>query len=146
MKKLFLTICFSLVLANLPAAARIVEIKDVTSIPKEPVPIDMTAPEGLPDPNNTEEVIAFFRDRFNNASVSRAENLNDLNQSNAVDVQHSTEYIRQMQENSKSTFEKIYDQAIGRITDTPKDDVLASGTRFFELASELLFYSGRDYF
>ena len=136
MKKLFLTICFSLVLANLPAAARIVEIKDVTSIPKEPVPIDMTAPEGLPDPNNTEEVIAFFRDRFNNASVSRAENLNDLNQSNAVDVQHSTEYIRQMQENSKSTFEKIYDQAIGRITDTPKDDVLASGTRFFELASE----------
>ena len=108
MKKLFLTICFSLVFITLHSSyARIVELNDVNNAPKSQVPFSATIPDGLPDPNNLEEVVRFFRERFKNASVSRAEDFGDMNQANAVNVQHSAEYIQQMQENNKSTFEKI---------------------------------------
>ena len=135
MKKLFLTICFSLVFITLHSSyARIVELNDVNNAPKSQVPFSATIPDGLPDPNNLEEVVRFFRERFKNASVSRAEDFGDMNQANAVNVQHSAEYIQQMQENNKSTFEKIYDQAMERISDTSQDNGLVTGTRFFELA------------
>ena len=137
MKKLFLTIYFSLAcLGATSGYARIVEMKDIDSVPKEPAPLNLPTPDGLPDPDNTEEVVEFFRERFKNASVSRIEDFEDINQSNAVNIQHSAEYIRQMQEEKKSTFEKIYDQAMGRISDTGQNSALMTGTRFFELAPE----------
>lgn len=137
MKKLFLTICFSLAcLGATSGYARIVEMKDIDSVPKEPAPLNLPTPDGLPDPDNTEEVVEFFRERFKNASVSRIEDFEDINQSNAVNIQHSAEYIRQMQEEKKSTFEKIYDQAMGRISDTAQNEAVVTGTRFFELAPE----------
>ncbi len=137
MKKLFFTICFSLSCTFiLPVAARIVEMTDINNAPKQTAPVNLPAPDGLPNPQNTEEVIEFFRERFKNASVSRAEDLSEMNHSNAVNVQHSTEYIRQMQEHNKSTFEKIYDQAMGRISDVSQNNNLTAETRFFELAPE----------
>ena len=133
MKKLFLTICFSLLCTvNSPIKARTIEIKDIANVPTEQAPIDLPNPGGMPNPENTEDVVRFFRDRFNNASVSRIEDLQNSNQGNSVNVQHSTEYIKQIQEENKSTFEKIYDQAIGRITNQTHNET--SGTRFFEMA------------
>lgn len=137
MNKLFLAICFSILAFN--AGAGTVEIKDIGSAQQQNVSAaDMASltPEGMPDPENTEEVIAFFKNRFKNASVSHAKDLGDLNQSDSIDVQHSAEYIAQMQEQRKSTFEKIYDEAMGRISGNKPDEASDSPTTFYELAPE----------
>lgn len=107
MNKLFLAICFSIFAFNAKAAT--VEIKDVNTVrPQEQVTdSSVFLPDNMPDPDDTEEVIAFFKERFKNASVSHANELGDLNQSDSIDVQHSSEYIAQIQEQRKSTFEKF---------------------------------------
>ncbi len=116
MKKLFLAICFILCLSfsrNLSAAVS--NIEEAAHQSAEPKPLEQLTPEGLPDPKNIEEVRAFFRKRFQTAVVSDASDLGDLNKANSMDVQHSTEYIKQIQEQKKSAFEKIYDQMLDRL-------------------------------
>lgn len=136
MNKLFLAICFSIFAFNANAAT--VEIKDIGAVQQNVSLTDAAAltPDGMPDPENTDEVIAFFKDRFKNASVSHASDLGDLNQSDSIDVQHSAEYIAQMHEQRKSTFEKIYDEAMGRISGNQSADDAHSPTTFYELAPE----------
>lgn len=134
MKKLFLAICF--IVLSLPAFARTVEVKDMDTVAQQPQPIALPTPGGLPDPSNTKEVINFLRERFKNASVSNSEIVGNLNQSNSINVQHSAEYIAQMQENKKSTFEKIYDEAMGRISGTNQNDMASSDTVFYEEARQ----------
>lgn len=116
MKKLFLAICFILCLSfshNLSAAVS--NIEDAARQSAEPKPLAQLTPDGLPDPNNLEEVRAFFKKRFQTAIVSDASDLGDLNKANSMDIQHSAEYIKQMQEQKKSAFEKIYDQMLERL-------------------------------
>lgn len=136
MNKLFLAICFSIFAFNAKAAT--VEIKDVNTVrPQEQVTdSSVFLPDNMPNPDDTEEVIAFFKERFKNASVSHANELGDLNQSDSIDVQHSSEYIAQMQEQRKSTFEKIYDAAMGRISGNRSADDAHAPTTFYELAPE----------
>lgn len=138
MKKLFLAIYFSfIIIGNIyPVSARVTEMNEAGQIPQAPQEIRLPTPEGLPNPQNIDEVVSFFRNRFKNSSVSRAESLGDLNKSNSMNIQHSAEYIAQMQEQKKSTFEKIYDQAIGRISGTSQSDVIDENTVFYELAEK----------
>ncbi|MBR2299905.1 MAG: DUF2207 domain-containing protein [Alphaproteobacteria bacterium] len=116
MKKLFLAICFTLCLSvshNLSAAVS--SIEEAAQEASTPKPLAPMSSEGLPDPKNVDEVRAFFKQRFQTAVVSDAAELGDLNKSNAMDVQHSAEYIQNMQEQKKSAFEKIYDQMLDRL-------------------------------
>ncbi len=132
MNKLFLAICFNIVLGlTFSAEARIVEINQIDQLPEQK-PIELTPPDNLPDPADTQSVIEFFRKRFQTASVTKAEDAEDLNKPDSMDIQHSAEYIKQMKEESKSTFEKIYDQAMGRISDPSREDVLSGETVFYE--------------
>ena len=64
MNKLFLAICFSILAFNANAAT--VEIKDIGAAQQNVSMTDAAAltPDGMPDPENTDEVIAFFKDRF----------------------------------------------------------------------------------
>ena len=123
--------CFSLCTAQAAvstlgqAAEMRKETKSVTQIPQN----------ALPDPDNVEEVRAFFKERFENAVVSTAEEIGDLGMASAINIQHSAEYIAQMQEEKKSVFEKIYDKMMGRI-DEPQKVEFSPETIFYELAKE----------
>lgn len=137
MKKIFLAIYFmSFFLAQL-AYARVIEMNDIDKQSgMRGKPIDMTLPEGMPDPNNMEEVIAFFRHRFQTAGVNKIDPSDDLSQTSSINIQHSAEYIQQMQEENKSVFEKIYDNAMNRISNTSSTDQPPSETIFYELSPD----------
>ena len=133
MNKQFFTICF-IILMSLSSAstARVLGIGEESQ-----ESIDMTAAfqapkEGMPDPNNLDEVFSFFKNRFETAPVSTEEQTGSLDVLTATDVQHSAEYIKLMQEQKKSIFEKIYDKAIEKITGTANETPVAK--------EELLFY------
>lgn len=138
MKKLFLAVCFNiLLLAQNTAHARIVEVNQISQAPSPEYVSQSTQVEGMPNPQNTEEVIDFFKNRFENAATSHISDIGDLSKSDAMSVQHSAEYIAQMQEQNKSTFEKIYDQAMKRISGSESEDAsVTSPTTFYELAPE----------
>ena len=116
MKKLFLAIyfisCFFLVFK---AEAAVSNLEEAAAAASEVKPLAPLTPEGLPDPNNIDEVRAFFKRRFQTAATSDISDLGDLNKSNSMDIQHSAEYIQKMQEEKKSAFEKIYEQMLARL-------------------------------
>lgn len=118
MRKLFFAICFiSAATFSFSAISAVSTLSDTEMnqhVAKKTDPFQPVA--GMPDPNNTEEVISFFRKRFQNANVSKLEQMGDLSKSTAINIQHSKEYIENLQKEKKSTFEKIYEQAMQRIS------------------------------
>lgn len=131
MKKLFFTICFTTCLYILHQAnAAVATFDEAVAESKEPRPIVSTTPDGLPDPNNVEQVREFFKKRFETAVISDAADLGDLNKSNAMDVQHSAEYIANLKEEKKSVFEKIYDHLVGHLDE--KEAQFSPDTVFYE--------------
>jgi hypothetical protein len=104
--------------------ARVLEMNeaDAQQRQQQPKTVDPTARNGMPDPNNLEEVTEFFRERFRTASVTKVDDLGDLNKTDSMNVQHSKEYIQQMQQDNRSTFEKIYDQAMEKITNGTENE------------------------
>lgn len=62
-----------------------------------------------------------------------------MDKPSSVNMQHSDDYIAKMNEKNKSFFERIYDEAINRISsgDTrPRGDAQSSGTRYIELKQD----------
>lgn len=118
MRKLFFAICFiSAATFSFSAISAVSTLSDTEMnqhVAKKTDPFQPVA--GMPDPDNTEEVISFFRKRFQNANVSKLEQMGDLSKSTAINIQHSKEYIENLQKEKKSTFEKIYEQAMQRIS------------------------------
>lgn len=131
MKKLFLINCFTLcfVLTHL-CHASVSTIEEAVAAQQESHSIVSTTPSGLPDPKNIEQVRDFFKQRFETAVVSDAAELGDLNKTNSIDIQHSVEYIEQMNEQKKSVFEKIYDTMLGRLNE--KEAQFSPDTIFYE--------------
>jgi len=131
MKKLFFAIYFT-AFVLLPAkghvaVSNIEEAAESVNTPRELAPVTS---DNLPDPNNIEEVRAFFKKRFQTAIVSDASDLGDLNKSNSMDIQHSAEYIQNMKEQKKSAFEKIYDQTLARLNKPQAE--FSADTIFYE--------------
>ena len=135
MKKLFLTVCFIFAFAIYNQGfAAVTTIDEATIESRQPKPIDIQNVTGLPDANDVNAVRAFLKERFQSASVSDASDLGDLNKSNAIDLQHSAEYLESLQESKKSTFEKIYDQLMGHL-DEPQT-FFSPDTVFYEMVKE----------
>lgn len=134
MKKNFLAICFMTVFLTEAAFAAVTEMNEMDK-PSENrgQTIDISLPEGMPDPNNVDEVISFFKERFRKASVNRVQSNEDLSRSESMNIQHSAEYIQQMQEQNKSVFEKIYDNAMGRISGSDQANTKPSETVFYQM-------------
>lgn len=131
MKKLFFTICFTaFCFLVYQAKAAVSTFDEALAEHQEPKPLVSTTPDGLPDPNDVEQVRAFFKKRFETAVISNASDLGDLNKSNAMDVQHSAEYIENLKEQKKSVFEKIYDHLVGHLDE--KEAKFAPDTVFYE--------------
>lgn len=137
MKKLFLAICFSLLTTSGFVHAETTELNSVDELqareaqmPKDAEPvIDPRIPTG----ENREEMDEFIKQRLKTVVLTKLDENEDLNNLKSIDVQHSTEYLNMLKENKKSTFEKIYDNAMNRLsgsqnaasgdTNEPYDDV-----------------------
>ncbi len=133
MKKLFFAICFIVSITfSLSAFSAVSTINEAELEQAASKKIDPFQPvEGLPDPDNLTEVINFFKKRFQNANVSTAEQMGDLSKPNSMNIQHSKEYIEDLQKEKKSTFEKIYEQAMNRISGEDTSAQNQSNTIFY---------------
>lgn len=131
MKKIFFAICFiGYALSFASAKADVLTVEQAAEQNVEPKPIDNTL-EGMPDPNDLKAVQAFFKERLKTVNVSKASELGDLNKSNAMDIQHSAEYIQALEQQNKSVFEKIYDEALKRL-DQKQEEGFSPDTIFYE--------------
>ena len=131
MKKLFFTIYFTTCFCILSQAkAAVSTFEEAVADNQEAKPLVSTLPDGLPNPNDVTEVREFFKKRFETAVISDAADLGDLNKSNAMDIQHSAEYIENLKEQKKSVFEKIYDHLVGHLDE--KEAHFSPDTVFYE--------------
>ena len=137
MKKLFFAICFTSLLSFTTISfAKVTQMLDAADMHKTPKEILLPEVEGLPDPNDQEAVFNFFKKRFQTASFSSAESLGDVTKTNSMDVQHSQEYIEEMAQEKKSTFEKIYETAMQRISEENLSGQPSSQTIFYTEATD----------
>lgn len=141
MKKLFLTICFSLILWQTgDSAAKTMSFQDMEAaqaykqsqpaLPLQPIK------DNSPDPRDTKAMEKYIIDRLKNATFSTLDN---MNKPSSMNMQHSDEYIAQMKEKNKSFLEKVYDNAINRISSgqaQPRSDARNSGTKYIELKKD----------
>lgn len=124
MKKIFYTICFSMLLfAATAPKADIIPLTESGSKPARPARVQPTEDLLLPDPNNQEEVRSYFKKRLEEASFSIEDKDADISNSGSVDVVHSSEYYKaQDEQNKKGLFQKFYEKALaslgGKNTDT----------------------------
>lgn len=150
MKKLFFTICFTICsIWALPSNARIQSIvgqaKPLPQVENNPVP------NNLPDPNNEDEVRAFFKKRLAEAARSVVKKDVDLTSVNSVNIVHSPEYYEAKKEQEKPFFQKVYEKALASLhqddadanTSYSENDYLSddkqiaeTATRFFTLEQE----------
>ncbi len=137
MKKLFLLLCVNIFVFCNFANAGVTEmdnIEQLRSKKKEISTPQNIKPIGMENLEDKDKLRDFLEERFRTAEVADFDSEEDLNSSNAMNIQHSQEYISQMQEEEKSTFEKIYDSAVARLTASQNDenaDILQSDTVFY---------------
>ena len=133
MRKLFFAICFIVSMifsfSTFSAVSTMTEAEVQQESSKKLDPFQPV--EGMPNPNNLEEVISFFKKRFQTVNVSTAEEIGNLNKTNSMNIQHSKEYIESLQKENRSTFEKIYDEAMKRISGEEDSSQTQSQTVFY---------------
>ena len=144
MKKIFFTICFIFNILHYNLAK-----SDVISLPqmgnykaKQITTPKDTLGDGLPNPQNQEEVKEFFKKRFEEAARTPA-NINiDWNVASSVGIIHSQEYYKAQEEKNKPLFQKMYEEALRslHLNDKNKTQNTSSqekeaqtATRFFTL-------------
>lgn len=120
MKKLFLAICFNLIMVTSPDVfAATTELNSIDEVKAretqdarklEPI-VDTRVPTG----EDKNEMDNFVKERFNNVVITKLDKDESLDGLKSIDVQHSSEYINMLKESQKSTFEKIYDNAVGNL-------------------------------
>lgn len=155
MQKLFFTICFILGLFYVNESyCDVVSLADpqqVNQTPQIKSPEDIIVTESLPNPENEDEVREFFKKRFENAARSEKEKNFDITKSSSVGVLYTPEYYEKQKEAKKTTFEKIYDEAIAALHkdksnyenanneefgDFNQNEAAEQATRFFTIAPE----------
>lgn len=150
MKKIFLAICFIAFWGiSTPLHADVVPLQGLPNHTGEKTRTAITPDRrvpGMPDPNNQEEVRKFFKKRFETAARSEMGNMEDWEKVSATNVIPSQESLERKAQENKSTFQKIYDEALAALhkKDTPdatsegqlseEQAVAQSATRFFTLA------------
>lgn len=136
MKKLFLAICFSaccLFPHYLHAAATELNSPMELEAAKQQIPDAATLnaiDEEMPDPNDQNAMDNYMRERFKTVIISDFDDVN-----NSMNIQHSAEYIAKQTEGNKSTFQKIYDEAINRIAhggEPQRADITQESNDFYQ--------------
>lgn len=137
MKKLFLAIYFSmLIITPQLTMAKAIELNNPMELEqrKEQIPevaSQQIIDEDMPDVTDQEAMDNYMRERFSTVVTTQLdENTNSMN------IQHSAEYIANLNESKKSTFQKIYDEAINRISNSPqsnRDDIANEENRYYQM-------------
>lgn len=143
MKKLFLSICFSLLCwqANdvWAKATAFDSLEQAQSFQESKTPFTPEVEDDTPDPTDQQAMDNFILDRLKKVAITQLDPKSDPNKSSSINMQHSDEYIAMMKEKNKSFLEKVYDAAINRISSespTERADVQDSQTQFYELKEE----------
>lgn len=143
MKKLFLSICFSFLCwqANYVWAKAIAfdSLEQAQSFQQTKQPFTEPVKDNTPSPYDKEAMDKFIMERLKKVAITKLEPGTGPNQSSSVNMQHSDEYIAMMKEKNKSYLEKIYDNALDRISsNSPNDrsDVQNSQTKYIELRKD----------
>ena len=143
MKKLFFAICFMSTIAwatYVGAASR--ELIDPIEINKVKNNQDISQPEprdGQSEvPQSKEELQEYIKERAKTVIKS---NLQEIEENSGIGIIHSDEYIAQQAQDNKSTFQKIYEEALSKVTldeyMRPVDDLLPSAPSDAKLKSEI---------
>lgn len=136
MKKLFLAIYFSVLISPQLVLAKAIELNSPVELEQHKQQIPETAnqeiiDEEMPDPTDRDAMDNYMKQRFSKVIFSQLdENTNSMN------IQHSAEYIANLNENKKSTFQKIYDEAINRISNSPqgnRGDIANEENRYYQM-------------
>lgn len=151
-KKFFIIYLFLCAITSFPANSDVTFLPNVGNIADNKIteaPQDPYNVEGLPDPNNEEEVKNFFKKRLENAYTTKMTKDMDLSQISSHSVIPSLEALAKQAEEKKSTFQKIYEEALRSIKKnnnnsssepsslpTPENVETKSTTRFFKLAPQ----------
>ncbi|MBE6448076.1 MAG: DUF2207 domain-containing protein [Alphaproteobacteria bacterium] len=114
MRKLFFAICF-ICLSIGHVQAKLTKVLDQSQIPTTD-----SRPQSSPSSYavTKEDLEDFLTERFEKALVVPKESIRTDN----IDSQPSDELLRLQQNNNKTTFEKIYESALGRISDSSTTD------------------------
>lgn len=86
-------------------------------------------PNNLPNPNNEEEVRAFFKKRLAEAARSVVKKDIDLTSTNSVNIVHSPEYYKAKEEQKKPFFQKVYEKALASLH---QDEEISDGSTYSE--------------
>ena len=121
MKKLFLTICFSIIgWQIIDASAKTVAFEDMEAAQAYKASQDNLPPpppeDDSPDPRDTRAMEKYIMERLKKATISNLGPTDSMDKPSSVNMQHSDDYIAKMNEKNKSFFERIYDEAINRIS------------------------------
>ncbi len=125
MKKFFLAISFCLAfLTAAQVSADIIPLQDAGRVPtRHSVRNRFNEDRWLPDPQDEEAVRSYFKQRFEEVSLSVMDKDTDLNNAVGVDIVHSAEYYQaQEEQNKKGLFQTFYEKALealgGRLPDS----------------------------
>ena len=143
MKKLFLSICFSLVCFgsyNVSGKALSFDsMEQAQDFQQNKQPFTPPVEENLPSPYDTKAMDEFIMERLKTVAITNLDDQNDPSKPSSFNMQQSDEYIAMMKEKNKSFLEKVYDAAIDRVSSdnpTGRPDIQPSQTQFFELKEE----------
>ena len=124
-KKFFIIYLFLCAITSFPANSDVTFLPNVGNIADNKIteaPQDPYNVEGLPDPNNEEEVKNFFKKRLENAYTTKMTKDMDLSQISSHSVIPSLEALAKQAEEKKSTFQKIYEEALRSIKKNNNND------------------------
>ena len=119
MKKLFSAICFSFIFPVFSVLAATTELNSIDELrvreAQMPKAAEIINDPRIPSGENKEEMDNFIKERLKTVVVTKLDENEDLDNLKSIDVQHSAEYVDMIKESKKSTFEKIYDNALKRL-------------------------------
>lgn len=145
MKKVFLlTFCGFLFISS-ETKSEVFSITDINAYQPKGTNSAAAVTPNLPDPNDEEAVRKFFKERLENAVVTKADPDDDYTVPSSINVVHTPEYYRMQEEKNKPLFQKMYEEAVRVLqkqenaedtatsnTDlAAEEEAAASATRFF---------------
>lgn len=107
MKKLFLTICFSIIgWQIIDASAKTVAFEDMEAAQAYKASQDNLPPpppeDDSPDPRDTRAMEKYIMERLKKATISNLGPTDSMDRPSSVNMQHSDDYIAKMNEKNKS--------------------------------------------
>lgn len=151
MKKVFLLIFCVLQFYCFSVNADVFKITDIDQNRlqnKSIKPSETLAKDTMPDPRDQQAVREFFKKRLEQVAVTPAPEGEDYNNPTSINVVHTPDYYRKLEEEKKPLFQKMYEEAVRMVNEKDEqtkglnpsanqqeleDEAAETATRFFTL-------------